>query len=282
MTSCQSTKRYKTFRIEEEICRKKVLQEEMRKIREEIDQNEERFRQLSDKVDKNKMDDAEMAAELQGCRQEKEEEAAMLRKRWIVVWRQWWISFSLWERTRRGLSSMRCVKYYSSRDSRPRFLPRRCQEKEEEEGRVKTNKNKGKPVSSWRCQREAGSMKALQRVVWSLIFILFGVHMVKAVEQEVQVQKRSRRQSMEQDDSKIANGNRMRDLFVLNKKKKETARVRKQEPFKNTAKVGTLVPLRQTAKERTREPLKNQKKVAGSEEAEGKEVEQKENEKETD
>ena len=37
----------------------------MRKIREEIYRNEDRFRQLSDKVDKNKMADAEMAAELQ-------------------------------------------------------------------------------------------------------------------------------------------------------------------------------------------------------------------------
>ena len=38
----------------------------MRKIREEIDRNEERFRLLSDKVDKNRMADAEMAAEHQG------------------------------------------------------------------------------------------------------------------------------------------------------------------------------------------------------------------------
>ena len=43
-----------------------AAQEEMRKIREEIDRNEERFRQLSDKGDKNKMVDAEMAAGLQG------------------------------------------------------------------------------------------------------------------------------------------------------------------------------------------------------------------------
>ena len=38
----------------------------MRRIREEIDRNEERFRQLSDKVDKNEMADAEMTAEIQG------------------------------------------------------------------------------------------------------------------------------------------------------------------------------------------------------------------------
>ena len=43
-----------------------AAQEEMRRIRKEIDRNEERFRQLSDKVDENKMVDAEMAAELQG------------------------------------------------------------------------------------------------------------------------------------------------------------------------------------------------------------------------
>ena len=39
---------------------------EMRKLREEIDWKEERFRPLTDKVDKNRMADAEMDAELQG------------------------------------------------------------------------------------------------------------------------------------------------------------------------------------------------------------------------
>ena len=33
-------------------------------------------------------------------------------------------------------------------------------------------------------------MKALQRVVWSLIFLVFGVHMVKVEEQGSQVQQR--------------------------------------------------------------------------------------------
>ena len=32
-------------------------------------------------------------------------------------------------------------------------------------------------------------MKALQREVWSLIFLVFGVHMVNAEEQEIQAQK---------------------------------------------------------------------------------------------
>ena len=43
----------------------------------------------------------------------------------------------------------------------------RCQGKKEEEGIVKTNKSKTKPVSSCRCQRQVGAMRALQRVVWS-------------------------------------------------------------------------------------------------------------------
>ena len=62
--------------------------------------------------------------------------------------------------------------------------------KKEEEGIVKTNKSKTKPVSSWRCQRQVGAMKALQRVVWSLIFRGFGVHLVNAEEQGSQAQQR--------------------------------------------------------------------------------------------
>ena len=48
-----------------------AAEEEMRKIREEID-CKERFRHLSDKVDKYRMVDAEMAAELQGLQAGKE------------------------------------------------------------------------------------------------------------------------------------------------------------------------------------------------------------------
>ena len=38
---------------------------------------------------------------------------------------------------------------------------------------------------------QAGSMKALQRVVWSLVFLVFGVRMAKAEELEIQAQKMS-------------------------------------------------------------------------------------------
>ena len=43
-----------------------AAQQVMRKIREEIDRNEERFRQLSNKVEKNKRADAAMASESEG------------------------------------------------------------------------------------------------------------------------------------------------------------------------------------------------------------------------
>ena len=79
------------------------------------------------------------------CRQEKKEEAAMLRKRWIVAWRRGWNRSSLWEQIRRGLSSMLCARC-SSRNSRCIPLLRRWQEKEEEEGIVRTNRSKAKPV----------------------------------------------------------------------------------------------------------------------------------------
>ena len=53
------------------------------------------------------------------------------------------------------------------------------------------NKSKAEPVSSWCYQRQAGSMKALQRVVWGLIFLVFGVRMAKVEEPEIQAQKMS-------------------------------------------------------------------------------------------
>ena len=114
----------------------------------------------------------------------------MLRKLLIAAWRRWWKRFSLWEQIRRGPSSMLCA-ICSSRDSKSPLLHRRCQENKEEEGTVRTKKRKAIPVSSWCYQRQAGSMKALQRVVWSLIFLAFGVDMAKAKAPEIQAQRRS-------------------------------------------------------------------------------------------
>ena len=79
---------------------------------------------------------------------------------------------------------------FSSRSSRPISLMCRHRRKKEEEGIVKPNKSKTKPVRSWRRQRQVGAMKALQRAVWSLIFLGFGVHLAKVEEQGRQVQQR--------------------------------------------------------------------------------------------
>ena len=56
---------------------------------------------------------------------------------------------------------------------------------------MKINKSKAEPVSSWCYQRQTGSMKALQRAVCSLIFLVFGVRMAKVEEPEIQAQKMS-------------------------------------------------------------------------------------------
>ena len=63
---------------------------------------------------------------------------------------------------------------------------------------MKTNKSKTKPVSSWRCQRQAGAVKALQRVVWSLIILGFGVRLVNAEVQGSQVQQRMSEKDLHQ------------------------------------------------------------------------------------
>ena len=61
----------------------------MWKIKEEIDWKEERLRLLSDKVDENRMADAEMEAgqSFKDCKLEKKDEAAMLRRQEIAAWR---------------------------------------------------------------------------------------------------------------------------------------------------------------------------------------------------
>ena len=204
------------------------------------------------------MVDAEMAADLQGLQAE-EEEAATLRKRWIVAWRH-----------RRGPSSMvfgRC----SSRNSRLLLFLRRCKEKEEE-GVVKTSKSKTKPVSSWCCQRQAGAVKALQRAVWSLIFLVFGVHSVTAEERGSQVQQRmsekdllsnspSRLPMVEKRPLGACDGERVAGTFCKKRggtaregtpiHQKGTARVRTQGPLMKTAKVVTSVSQEETARVRT-------------------------------
>ena len=101
------------------------------------------------------------------CRLEKKEEVAVHRKRLNAVWRRWWNRFSLWERIRRGPSSMLSVKFYST-NSRPSPLPCKCQEEKKAEETVNMNKSKAEPVSSWCHSCQAGSIKLHQRAVLEL------------------------------------------------------------------------------------------------------------------
>ena len=104
----------------------------------------------------------------------------MLRRHVIAAWRRPCVnSLSHWERIELRLLS---------KGSREKFERHRgrCQKEKKKEGAVKANKSKTKPVRSWRCQHQARAMKALQRVVWSLIFLVFEVHLVNAEEQENQ------------------------------------------------------------------------------------------------
>ena len=121
-----------------------AAQKEMRKIKEDIDRNEKRFRQLSDRVDKYKMVDAEMAAKLQGLYAGGERRGSKASQ---VV--DCCMETMVKQFFARGLSSLPRVRC-SSRNSRPFPLQRRCQDDKNEEGKVKTNKSKTRPLSSWR------------------------------------------------------------------------------------------------------------------------------------
>ena len=90
-----------------------------------------------------------------------------------------------------------------------------ARKRKKEEETVKINKSKAEPVNSWCYPRQAGSIKIRQRVVWSLIFLVYGVCLVKA---EVQEEQASHQQ----------------DLLWMkrNKKERKTARERTQYPRK--------------------------------------------------
>ena len=78
-----------------------AAQLEIRRLREESDRNEERFRQVSDSVDKYKM----AQHNFWGCRRKKQ--AVVLRKRWIAAWRRWCGTYFR-QVSRSGEVSVRC------------------------------------------------------------------------------------------------------------------------------------------------------------------------------
>ena len=107
----------------------------------------------------------------------------MLRRQVMDAWRLYGSNSSPWER-------MELRPLYKGSKGKWKRHKGRCQEEKRTEEAVKTNKSKTRPVSNWRCRGQAGLMKALQRVVWSLIFLGFGVYSVKAEEQGSLVKQR--------------------------------------------------------------------------------------------
>ena len=102
--------------------------------------------------------------------------------------RQDHIIYKVGSGSREVLNSRLCAKC-SSEESRP--LLSNCHGHRKEEETVKMNESEAELVSSWCYQRQAGSVKALQRAVWSLIFLVFGVCRAKVEEPEIQAQKMS-------------------------------------------------------------------------------------------
>ena len=139
--------------------------------------------------------------------------------------------------------------------------------REREEKIVKRNQNKVEPVSKWHCPRQASSFKVHRRVVWSFIFLLFGVYQAKAEVQVDQTHKEIAREAYQD----LQDGNpwmkeRMAiwEDWCLKQKERKTARERTQEPLKETVREGTPVPKKVTVRARTQGPWKKVVKVGTS------------------
>ena len=91
--------------------------------------------------------------------------------------------------------------------------------------------SKTRPVSSWRSQRQAGAMQALQPEVWSLIFFVFGVHMVNA-EQGSQAQQRKSEKDFYQTPQVDVPRKKRMPLVVKKEKEKRNSQGKDPRTFK--------------------------------------------------
>ena len=162
--------------------------EEVRKLCDEVKQKEERNLFLSDKVENNKMAQADMAAELQGLQAGEERRGSNASQTGDSCLEALWqqiaavcaavgpnhIDALANAVVQRFKESGAVQKQVPGRDER-----RRHSEEEQEQGRA----------SQVALPRQAGSFKVHRRVVWSLMFLLFGVYLAKAEVQEDQAHK---------------------------------------------------------------------------------------------
>ena len=227
---------------------------------------------MSDPVDKNRMADAEIEAELQGLEAGKERRGSNASQV-VDCFLETMLEqmFALGADQARSEFEVMCQMFFTISET----LLRRCQERKKEEDTVKMNKSKAEPVSSWCYQRQAGSMKVLRRVVWSLIFPVFGVCRAKAEEQGSQAQKmgeKDLRPELMSDGRGCSLGGTCEwkwDERVLGTEEKEKRNSqgkrpkdfcrkqpgwRPQNPLKETARESTWVPSKETARRGSREP----------------------------
>ena len=242
----------------------------MRKIREQNDRNEERSRQLSDKVDKNKMSDAEMAAELQRLQAGEERRGSNASQTGDCCWEA-----LVEQRFVLGVDQARskfCKKFEARVPSEQ--MPGK------EEGR--RNSGDGQEhgrASSWCYWRQPGSMKANKPASsLELDLLRVRVHMVKAEEQENQGHwaiATEDYQTLQVDvqwkriHSQGAKG--MRENSWVEQKQKRNSQGKDPRTFEENSQGGDLSS--QRGPENLQRPGR---KVASSRIAEGREVEEKE------
>ena len=139
------------------------------------DRSEERFRQLSDKVDKNKMADAEMAAELQSLQAGEERRGSNASQTGDGCLEALWQQLVARMELRVFVQRLQREMGAAQGQMPGREAGRRSSEDEQGQGRI--SQQLVPPASG-------GINEGTQRVVWILIFLVFGVHFANAEEQE--------------------------------------------------------------------------------------------------
>ena len=195
---------------------------------------------LSDTVDKNTMADAEMEAELQGL-QAGEKRSRHASQAVECLWRWWWNTFSPWEmRIRRSL--IRC--------SVPKD-PHKIRDSYSSCAHARDARKRRRTKGQWKWTREIKSqpIELHQRAVWSLIFLVYGVYLVKA-----EVQKDHARE--------VHPGMMIWEIWCRKPKRKKNSQGKDPRTLVENSWEPQYKP-NHTARKRTREPSKHQLKGGG-------------------
>ena len=145
-------------------------------------EEEERLLFLSNKVDKNKMADAEMAAELQSLQAGEETRGSNASQTCDCCMEALWQQFIALGVNRIEVFVQRLQREMGTAQGQ---MPGR-----EEGTRKSEDEQEQDKASQQLALSEAGAVKAPQRAVWSLSFLGFGVRLVNVEEQGSHVQQR--------------------------------------------------------------------------------------------